>query len=165
MKMAQIAVPSGSAINDIVLILESIKDVSKTKTLLKNLQEIVTEYNELSAKNSIDLHEIHKAKESIGLEVSKNEAFKSELVLAKESLELEKLEQAKLSLELEHKKTELSNKETSLNVLKTSLMEEFLAKEKDLEVEKYQASENLKQAQALIEEYNDKLSKLKAVML
>ena len=164
MNMAPLSVPSGSAINELIFILEMVKEPAKTKAFLKELSELVSEYSELSAKNSIEIYEIGKKKEEAVSLTKDHEAERVELNAKKERLSIEELSLNKFKQELHLKHGELQNKETLLDNLRASLLDD--AKFKELQLSALMAeADNVKvESKKLIEEYQDKLNKLKAVM-
>lgn len=164
MNMSPPSIPNSSAINDLILILESVKDISKTKATLKELHEVVTEYQELSAKNSIEAYEAKKAKEESVIISSKNEEDKKENSLQKEALSLEALRLSKLNAELAQKSQELNNKEILLDNLRSSILEQSKADELKVFFALEQVKLAKEESEKLQDEYQEKLTKLKAVM-
>jgi hypothetical protein len=162
--MSPISVPSGQSISDLVLILDLVENPARTKKALKELKSLVDEYQELSAKASLDLASVHKYKEEALAITGKHEKERVELTVMREQASVEKHNLSKLSNELKLKEIELFNKESSLNNLKLSLLEQFKKKEEALASETIEAQKMKEEAQKIVEEYNQKLIKIKAVV-
>lgn len=162
--MKSFSAPSGQAVSELIQILDLVSDKEKVKKMLSEIGEAIAEFHELSASNSVVAAEIN-AKEQ--MYKGKDEQIQRELLAIEEKRS-----------ELSSLQNELIEKEASLELAKAKMESEHEAmvadvkrREDDVASEVEKASRMAEEAARLkvssikiIEEYQEKLTKLKSLM-
>lgn len=145
-------------------LLALVGDPKKSKEQLELLAEDISVYKELYQKNQQESEKLEKLKAEVSDELSKLEQEKTKNKEEKDFVKklVVQSEQAKLLADSEMKKLNLEKAEFAEYVKKEN--EEIESKSFKVAKEKSEASESKKKADSIIFEYEEKLSKLKAMV-
>lgn len=154
-----------SSLVDVLSILEVASEPAKLKKIIKELQLASVEFGDHKLAHDLKISELEKKEVEIDKKISKNEEAKKLAEEAKKALDLSteefKAKKAEfVAIEKASKAFELKNAQDKQNC------ENLLSKGmEDLNLKTAELNKAQDKCNLLIQEYNDKLAKLKAVML
>lgn len=155
--------PTASLV-DVLSILELASEPAKLKKIIKELQLASVEFSDMKDKYESKFQEIEKKDEALEKKISKHSHCKTESEEAKKELH-DKIEEYK-ALDEEYKQKEDYLKQfEARNILEKKEYDSILAKgQEEINVKTLELNKAQAECDKLIQEYNEKLAKLKAVM-
>jgi hypothetical protein len=164
MQMKSSASLQGAVLSDVKEILSLIGDSKKAKEQIELLLEDVAVFKDLYQKNQAELEKLELIKSEIDSEKINLNAEKEKIKEEKKAVDKEKLEAENLkkSVDINIKKLEIEKFQFRANVEKEH--QEIEAKAFMVAKQSSEATELKKLADDLIAEYEEKLSKLKAMV-
>jgi chromosome segregation ATPase len=154
-----------SSLVDVLSILEVASEPAKLKKIIKELQLASVEFSDAKLAYEAKFQEVEKKSASLDEKEAKILAMELKLKVTKESSIVEASELKKLSSETLAKKAEIEALEKSFESKKNEQFAIIEAKENSLALKFAEAENSKVGASALVKEYQEKLAKLKAVML
>lgn len=160
---ANLPYPTASLV-DVLSILELVGDHAKSKKIIKELQLASIEFSDAKHSHEIKSSELDKKESEINKKIEKSLSLIVKSEESKKELQ-DKMEEFK-ALDLEYKQKEEALKQfETRNSVEKSEYDNILAKgQKEINVKTLELNKAQAECDKLIQEYSEKLAKLKAVM-
>ena len=160
---ANLPYPTASLV-DVLSILELASEPAKLKKIIKELQLASVEFSDMKDKYESKFQEIEKKDEALEKKISKHSQCKIDSEEAKKELH-DKIEEYKALDEEYRQKEEALKQFEARNVLEKKEYDSILSKGQEaINVKTLELNKAQIECDKLIQEYNEKLAKLKAVM-